>query len=342
MSSLGGDIGYESQRRGRIAIRLLYGLSVCAIAPSLVSLFARWWWVADLCCHFRVQYTAALFPFVLIAIWLRNWRWFGLIGLVWGWNLLLISPYLLPRPAVQDDQATLRLTTANVFVGNPNHQQFLDFIAQEQPDVMLLLEVGREWKQTLDASFPEYPFRIDSLSDPKFRQSGTFDLMLLSKRPLKNGRILRLGAWKLPVVTVEIEHVGETIVLYGAHPPPPRGADTTTVRDEILTLLGDELADVEGPAMLLGDLNITRWSPSFSQLTKTARLRDASEGFGLHATWPNWLTVPQITIDHVLISNSVHVIDYDIGPPIASDHLPVTVEISLSVEARTREFSLPK
>jgi endonuclease/exonuclease/phosphatase (EEP) superfamily protein YafD len=96
--------------------------------------------------------------------------------------------------------------------------------------------------------------------------------------------------------------------------------------------------------IVVGDLNITRWSPLYAQLTDVAGVRDGQEGFGLGASWPSvfgrWLGIP---IDQTLVSSGVRVVHRAVGPNLGSDHLPVTttVEFSRGVGALAddRDFS---
>ncbi len=319
------DMRPESFKRwGRWAF---HTATLFALLPLFSTLTARWWWIGDLCCHFRVQYAVLLIPFLAIALWLREWKWLCVIVVIGGFNLALISPLFLPRPREVVTTPQLRLMTANVFVRNDNTRLLIDLIKDEQPDVVLTLEINDHWLSALDDLQNEYPYRIDSISDPRYPSYGAFGCALLSRLPLRDERIIRIGSQSLPVVMAEIESDGVELTVCGAHPYPPSGRERTIIRDEYLDELGRLLSTIRGPLVLLGDLNTTRWSPKFRTLAKTAEMRDASEGFGWQPTWPGWLPLPQIPIDHVLVSPELKVIDHRVGPSIDSDHLPVTTDI---------------
>lgn len=79
--------------------------------------------------------------------------------------------------------------------------------------------------------------------------------------------------------------------------------------------------------ILIGDLNTTSWSYYFKNFIKAMQLVDSRKGFGLQTTWPSILPIMAITIDHILISPDIKVLNHKIGPHIGSDHYPVFVEL---------------
>jgi hypothetical protein len=67
--------------------------------------------------------------------------------------------------------------------------------------------------------------------------------------------------------------------------------------------------------ILLGDLNVTPWSPHFRQLLQQT---------GLPAQVPP-LRIP---LDHCLVSPAFQVIERRVGPRLGSDHLPLIVTLA--------------
>ena len=85
----------------------------------------------------------------------------------------------------------------------------------------------------------------------------------------------------------------------------------------------------ESSVMLIGDLNITSWSPVFWELLRKGGLTDSRQGFGIQPTWPVWLPVLLIPIDHILVSEKIVIHSREVGPNIGSDHYPVVVDFSV-------------
>jgi len=79
----------------------------------------------------------------------------------------------------------------------------------------------------------------------------------------------------------------------------------------------------------VGDLNSSSWSPAFRDLLRDAGLRDTRLGRGVQSTWPAWLPMVQIPIDHALVSPGVRVHGRFVGDRVGSDHLPVVLDFSV-------------
>ena len=77
-------------------------------------------------------------------------------------------------------------------------------------------------------------------------------------------------------------------------------------------------------AVLMGDFNSQPGSPEMVELFRRTGLREPDEV--LH-TFPSWR--PEHDIDHVLVTPSIDVVGARVLPHAFSDHLPLSVEISL-------------
>ena len=109
---------------------------------------------------------------------------------------------------------------------------------------------------------------------------------------------------------------------------------TAAERDAQLRALATAISQSNGPTALIGDLNVTPWSPHFTSLTDATGLRDARLGFGLNATWPSnlpWFC--RIPIDHCLVSSDVSIESFEVGDPIGGDHLPIIVRFGITTDS---------
>ena len=91
---------------------------------------------------------------------------------------------------------------------------------------------------------------------------------------------------------------------------------------EVAAALADQ------PVLLMGDLNVTPWSPVFARLLKDGDLRDASGARGLTTTWPANCLWCGVLIDHVLVDPKLAVIGSRVAQDIGSDHRPVVAELA--------------
>ena len=82
--------------------------------------------------------------------------------------------------------------------------------------------------------------------------------------------------------------------------------------------------------IVLGDLNLTPWSPLFSDLEASTELTRARHGYGLAPTW--YAKVGTFTmglvLDHCLISDELECVSHRVGADIGSDHRAVIVGLS--------------
>jgi endonuclease/exonuclease/phosphatase (EEP) superfamily protein YafD len=307
----------------------LDAIAVAAIVPSLLSGTARWWWVGDLCVHFRLYYAIALTLLAAVYLVLRRRRWLMAICLVLAVNLSLLWPLVAPHPLPQGTERSLTAMTANVFIGNRNARPLLEVVDTAKPDVLLLMEVDDRWLQDVAALQSVYPHRAMAIRDEGFGEYGAFGLALFSRQPLRDTQIHRLGTAQVPIIVTNVTLDAQTWTLIGAHPYPPVSAACSEARDTFLAELGQLVADLDGPKLLLGDLNVTRWSPHFTDLLSAGGLVDSQLGQGYQPTWPDVMGFPLIPIDHVLVSPEVVVLRREVGPSIASDHRPVIVDVGV-------------
>ena len=77
-----------------------------------------------------------------------------------------------------------------------------------------------------------------------------------------------------------------------------------------------------------GDLNLTCYSSGFGDFARAGGLHDTMRGQGLQPTWPTqWPWFMRIPIDHCLVSPELGVRSRRLGGDIASDHMPVLVDL---------------
>lgn len=321
---------------GRLSHVVVLG-GIIASFGTVAGFLGRWGWVFDLAAHFRVQYAVAL---AFAGSWLLFqkrvvWMLAALSFLIP--NAVCISSIYskypspaIPRKASQTVQAderasipTLRVLSANVWTKNSNHQKVIDFVRAEQPDIAAFIEVSAGWANSLLALNDEYPFR---LVDPDV---GNFGIAIYSRIPFDSTEIRYGPVLKKPSAIVRFEFASRHLALVATHPIPPKTPHLGNVRNQHLAELAEWIRAEPAPVILVGDLNITSWSPWFGDLLQTANLRDSRQGFGTLASWPAFFPPLAIPIDHCLVSPELLVSDRRLGPRIGSDHLPVICHLQV-------------
>ena len=88
--------------------------------------------------------------------------------------------------------------------------------------------------------------------------------------------------------------------------------------------------DTNRERIVMGDLNITPWSPFYVPLEEEAGMTNAANGRGYLPTWPAGLDLLKIPIDHMLVSEGVTVQQFRTGEENGSDHLPIILDVVIA------------
>lgn len=309
---------------GSIAVA---GLLACL--ATLAGFAGRFWWGFELATHFRVQYALALGGFALILLALRQWRWAMLFGAFALLDLAFVMPAFREddpaAPATVESQPTLRALLANVNAENRDSERLQRLIAISDPDIILLLEATPWLLDRLRDLGERYPHRA---AEPR---DDLFGIALFSRHPFARSQIVRFGDAASPPAIVATIAAGERAFdLIGVHPWPPVSAELAEGRNEQLGALARRVRQSQAPLLVLGDLNLSPWSPWFARLLADSGLRDSRRGRGIQPSWPAGWWPLWIPIDHVLFSEGIHVRHREIGPAIGSDHYPVIVDFRVS------------
>ncbi|QDT35452.1 endonuclease/exonuclease/phosphatase family protein [Thalassoglobus polymorphus] len=323
--------GNDDHRQSRPLLKMAIRGGVLLSAATVLSLFAQHFWMFDLLTSFHVQYSLALILVVGLLLRHRRWTFSALAGVALGYNLLLVLPVYLPvqQPLQQASQQpssegrSLRLVSANVQTSNRDHAEFLKWIRKEDPDLFLVMEVDDRWMASLRELKEEYRHSVS------FARSDNFGIALFSKLPM-NAEIVHIGVRELPSVLARVQVDHQVVTLVGTHPLPPGGKKLSGWRNQQLEAVSEVVGRIDGPKILLGDLNVTPWSPYFKDVLESTGLRDSRAGFGIQPTWPATNPLFWIPIDHVLTSDEVQVHEREIGSNNGSDHYPVVVDFSIA------------
>ena len=213
------------------------------------------------------------------------------------------------------------VASANVHLDSRNTQGLATWLAQEKPDVVVLLEVSPAYAQGL-RTLRDYPFQHIVAQD------SPFGIAVLSRHPLQQIEVIE-DAQGIAHIEAQLQWLGQPIGIIALHPMPPLSPQYHSVRNAKLAALAKQAAASAIPTVLAGDLNATPWSSAFSGLAQLG-LRRAS---GLAATWPAVLQgVLGLPIDHVLVTQHWAVVARQVGPQLGSDHLPVLVRLVPALE----------
>jgi endonuclease/exonuclease/phosphatase (EEP) superfamily protein YafD len=313
---------------------LLYLVLAGFIVSTLVGFFGHYWWVFELFSHFRVQYFIATFLFALVFALFGKFTAAILAGSSALLNLLLLTPLYFRRKGPKAPGEVHRFLLANVNTSNPYHDKVRKLIEKTSPDLIVLVEVDQNWLD--DLSLEEFGY-VCSAAEPR---EDNYGIALFSRLPFISGEVVRFGGLGVPTVLTRL-HQGRTILnIIGSHPPPPKSRRLARYRDQQLEEIMDFTRNLEGAVIFCGDFNLTSWSPRFKRLLERGELHDTRQGFGVQGTWPTWMPLFFIPIDHIWISSNIQVHCRRVGPRIGSDHQPVVLDFSIMARNEAGKFRL--
>jgi endonuclease/exonuclease/phosphatase (EEP) superfamily protein YafD len=278
-----------------------------------------------------------LIPLLLIAILLRSRVKTLLLILPLPLFILTYGELYLPRLPVHTTGEPFKVMTHNVWGANTQFDQITSEIQTHDPDFLSLHEFSPPIVEALENNLAEtYPYyRIDP------------NVGFFSRYPILQSHAFRLGGiygipgpWAQHLV---VEMDGKEVNIFNVHPPsPPLQGEyilglpfrlPTNFRTEGYEMAVQEILwrmeQVNGPILVIGDLNFTDQEKEYKLLTRT--LKDAHRecgwgmGFSL-ARFPS-LGLALWRIDYVLHSADFVCLRTEMGDFAGSDHRPVIAEL---------------
>lgn len=295
-------------------------LAVVAVGVLLVSLaafFGQLSWVLDVLANFRVQFAVGLVALGSLLI-LGRWRRTGAVVLVGAVvNAAVVVPLFFGGGRTIPPEEPVTVLSFNLLASNERFGEVIAFIRETDPDVAFLHEASRPWEVALEAADLGYDITQSRSEELIF---GT----LVLTRP--GDPVTSFGFTVGGPRAVEVIH--DDIAFLGIHPLAPTTAERAALRDAQIGFAADWAADRSGSHVVVGDFNATPWSHPFRELMAATDLRNSQHGFGVEASFPtSAFFALRVPIDHLLHSEDIVVADRRLGPPMGSDHYPLTVEL---------------
>lgn len=311
-------------RRLRSPVTWLYLALAGLGGATALALAAPLGWPFELFSHFRAQYAAA--ALLLAVLLLLLGRRAGAVGAV-----VLCAFHALP--ALQRSVAEVpvgtcagpafSVVTANLRFSNEDTRRFVAWLADHPADIVVLQEVTDAWQRAI-AGVEGYPNREFLVrEDP-------YGIGVLSRWPLDSVRLEDLAGDGLPSMSGRVELEGRSVRFLALHTHWPVLPDLARQRDRSLDNAAALLQAADGPAVALGDLNLTAYSPVFGRFLDSAGLRDVMDGTHWRPTWRAGFWPLALRIDHVLVTPDLCVEHAEVGPAVGSDHRPVVARLRLA------------
>jgi endonuclease/exonuclease/phosphatase (EEP) superfamily protein YafD len=309
--------------------RGLFGTLIwLATSGTILGFAGKWWWRFEQASHFRVQWFVLLTASVLVLLALQRYKQAALLAALAAVNLSVIVPLYLrthPSHSATNNSAQLRIVSINVRAENEQHEKILTLVRQTTPDFLTLFEVNESWNQVTRLLRQEFTYSQIVLS------RGHFGLALFSRYPINRSELKEFASSSVYAIIAHLTVHEQPLTIIGAHVLAPLNHTYWHIRNTHLAALSQTVQVQSAPVLLIGDLNVTPWSPYFRALLRDSALNDGRRGFGLQLTWPVRFPPLRIPIDHCLISPSITIRRWTKGPEVGSDHFPIIVDFSMNL-----------
>lgn len=302
--------------------RRVPALAIALAVVALAGLGAPLWWGLELLTHFALQQLVLALLVAATCADLREWRWAAVALAPVALGSRAIAPAFVPMEVPTALGRPLRVMSFNMHGGTDNAHEVASFVAASECDVVVLLEVRSGMEEALQGS--GYRVAASEL------RMDNFGVALLTRVPDLEADLVRMPDGDVPAVQATLTWDGDTWHLLGVHTWPPLGGHLARVRNDGLRFAAT-WARGEGRRVVLGDLNVTPYSPHFDTLLAEGRLVDSRRGHGIQSSWPQWpwlLTWAQVPIDHVLHDQGTATLSRRVGPSLGSDHRSVIATLA--------------
>jgi endonuclease/exonuclease/phosphatase (EEP) superfamily protein YafD len=321
-------------RRLRLLGLLVLYVSVGTLALStILAEFGERWWIADLFAHFRYHYALGALLLVGAALALGR-RVAGLAAacLVGAQLWAIAAPPRTPAIERAESGTALRVMSVNVLVVNPRQDDVVKAIERAEPDLVSLQEVSRSWHPIVE----RLAQRLPHVAPADWRTQPS-DNILLSRHPIVESRMaIPPGPTRwFAHVEATVDVSGRRIRVLAVHPPLPAGPLLTDIRQAHLDYYARVATATALPLLIVGDFNITPYSPRFRAMLRESGLRYVHLGWAWPRSWPSESRgsyqryVRGFPIDHVLTSRHFAVAGARAAADVGSDHYPVIADLVL-------------
>ncbi|MDN4471454.1 endonuclease/exonuclease/phosphatase family protein [Demequina zhanjiangensis] len=240
-------------------------------------------------------FTLAWLVLALVAGLTRRWTMLGTVALPTVVSIGWASTMFIGASVDPAEHETVTVATVNATFGRVDADAVVALVEEYDVDVLAVQELTPDVFEALEAAglsarLPE----VNAWPADGFDGTG-----LWTRLPVAEP--MRVDGFVSKAVHSTVTIGGDDITILAAHPAAP-GVQTHRDWDADLALLETVASSIEGPAMIVGDLNATRDHPGFRRL-EDAGFRDAADdaGAGFVPTFPEGrLPFPVVAIDHVM------------------------------------------
>jgi endonuclease/exonuclease/phosphatase (EEP) superfamily protein YafD len=283
------------------------------------------YWVVNIVSHFLAQYAILSLLLSVLCLYRKITVIAMLAGILFICNAVLIFDHGNTVIAGEESQNTFTLYSANINKYNKDLSRLQQEIQRLNADIVLLMEVTPQQFNQLDSLVRTFSYHIEQI--PIGIEN--MGMVFLSRFPILNPETVQLSEYGNGIIKSELIIDKKPVLFYATHFPKTTSITEFPERKKQLMWFANQVNKKPMPVIVAGDMNATPYSPLFRKLLSLSGLKDTSTGFGWQPSWPAYLPLLWIPIDHILVSPEIQVYRRDIGSFIGSDHFPVFAELTI-------------
>jgi endonuclease/exonuclease/phosphatase (EEP) superfamily protein YafD len=307
--------------------RLFRLITVTVTVLSLTGYLGEWQRYLEATSHFKVQYLlAGLCAFFFFGMNRRKLLWLAVSAFCILLNLAEIVPWYMP-PHVNAGESSEQVRIFLFSVDRPSDGRYSEvraLVRKENPDVAIFPEASDTWAKELKALQDILPYSAS-------HHYPTDGIAIYSKLPLANVGVKFWGDRKVVrTLVADVTLEDRVVSMVATHLFSPRNETRFEWRNRHLEEIGDYAIQSKNPILVVGDLNMTVWSPYYKRFAQKTGLRNARSGFGILPTWrSNRVPFVSLPIDHFLVSPEIKVVKIRTAGDMGSAHLPVIADVMI-------------
>ena len=316
------------RRTGPSALRRAAGTLLAAaltvvLAVTVAPFFRGALPILGLTQHFAAQIGAVAAILLFILLMLRMWRRAFIALLLTGWHGLALYPFLpLPTPArgAVAAETPLKVLSLNLWYLSQHHEETLQALLKSGADVIGTVETTAEWRDSLKALAPAYPYHVDCVG--KVFRCG---VSIYSKIPFKTTFADRIDGQLPTIASATIDWQGRPLTIAELQLINPLIGVEQDFQARQAAVAERYFAALPGDLVVMGDFNSAPWSALQTDFRAATGLDNEGR---LAFTWPSWApAIFRLPIDQIFVRGDVVARNVRPGSPVGSDHLPIIGEI---------------
>ena len=276
-------------------------------------------WIHELTSSFRLH-AAIIFSFALVLnyLFLKS----DIVYVACIIILLLIFLPSLKQPGKMKQVKSgnsLKMTSFNLQWNINSHDRSLQFIKNEEADIIVLQEVTSSSQKIIETFTEKFPYQYGE---------GHSHVMLLSKHKLNFvGYLPWPGKFQQRALHVTTTLNNQSVHIIALHMQVTRSWKELALRNNQIDCLTETLASISGPVIVIGDFNAGIGASSLNKIKTRSNLLGYGNFWHYHPTWPSSLGLLGIQLDHILTRGGFAVKSVRAGPKLESDHRPICAEL---------------